>query len=150
LFLKRVKDQTADRRYGGEEEMMRRIWVAEERRREEAIRREAMGLETSLEDEEGVGDSEEMLVDKIAREEEAELEALLGMMDEGGMQKDAVASNIMAAQEQQQSETPYGSDDEEYDDIFMDVILEENRTASQQQSQQPGHADTDLDMMDMS
>jgi hypothetical protein len=51
---------------------------------------------------------------------------------------------------QQAQDTPYGSDDEEYDHIFMDVIEEENRTASQQQQQIPEYLDTDHEMMDMS
>jgi hypothetical protein len=150
LFLKKVKDHAADKRYGGEEEMMRRIWLAEEKRREEAIRREAMGLETRMEEEEEVEatDLDEMLVEEIAREE-AELEALLELMEgQGG------AEEMRLQHDLQQSDTPYGSDDELYDDIFMDVILEENRTASQQQEerqQQMQHeqTDTDLDMMDM-
>jgi hypothetical protein len=41
-------------------------------------------------------------------------------------------------------DTTYGSDDEEYDHIFMDVIEEENRTASQQPPSE------DQEMMDMS
>jgi hypothetical protein len=145
LFLKRVKDKSADRRYGGDEEMMRRIWLAEERRREEAIRREAMGLEPGLDEEEleEFGNLDEVLVEEIAREEEEELEALLGLME-------GEASNTTAPQEQQHSETPYGSDDEEYDHIFMDVIMEEKMTASQEQSQHPEHPDTTFDMMDMS
>jgi hypothetical protein len=71
------------------------------------------------------------------------LEALLGLME-------GEASNTTAPQEQQQSETPYGSDDEEYDHIFMDVIMEEKMTASQEQSQHSEHPDTAFDMMDMS
>jgi len=124
---------------------MRRIWLAEERRREEAIRREAMGLEPGLDEEEleDFGNLDEVLVEEIAREEEEELEALLGLME-------GEASNTTAPQEQQHSETPYGSDDEEYDHIFMDVIMEEKMTASQEQSQQPEHPDTAFDMMDMS
>jgi hypothetical protein len=151
LFLKKVKDHGADKRYGGEEEMMRRIWLAEEKRREEAIWREAMGLETMMEEEEEVEatDPDEMLVEEIAREE-AELEALLELMgEEGGAEETRLQRSL------QQSDTPYASDDELYDDIFMDVILEENRTASQQQEerqQQTLHEqrDADLDMMDMS
>lgn len=42
----------------------------------------------------------------------------------------------------------YGSDDDEYDQIFMDVIEKESRMSSQQQ-QPPGYIQ-DEDMMDMS
>jgi hypothetical protein len=39
---------------GGDDEMMRSIWIAEQRRREERQRREAMGLDTlPVEEEEG-------------------------------------------------------------------------------------------------
>jgi hypothetical protein len=145
LFLKRVRDGASERRYGGEEEMMRRIWVAEERRIEEERRREAMGMEVRVEEveEDAVGeeqrvDADEMLVEEAARDE-AEWEAFLGMMEEQSRQQ----------QKQLQADTSYGSDDEEYDHIFMDVILEENKTASQDEEQgQDEHAD--MDMMDMS
>jgi hypothetical protein len=46
--------------------------------------------------------------------------------------------------------TPYGSDDDEYDHIFMDVIQEENRMSSQQQQPQQAEPEADQDMMDMS
>jgi hypothetical protein len=53
--LKRVKEDSEDRRWkarGGDEEMMRSIWVAEQRRREERQRREATGLDAAVEEEE--------------------------------------------------------------------------------------------------
>jgi hypothetical protein len=50
---------------------------------------------------------------------------------------------------QERSETLYGSDDDEYDEIFMDVIEEEQRLSSQQR--EPTRAYTeDEEMMDMS
>ena len=73
-----------------------------------------------------------------------------------GSQDDAVNSmlyddqTMQSHRNQQTQDTPYGSDDEEYDHIFMDVIEEENRMASQQQQQIPGYLDTDSEMMDMS
>jgi hypothetical protein len=48
LFLKRVREDSEDKRWkarGGDDEMMRSIWIAEQRRREERQRREAVGLE---------------------------------------------------------------------------------------------------------
>lgn len=151
LFLKRVRDSSSEKRYGGEEEMMRRIWVAEERRWEEERRAEAMGVEVRAEDayeevENGYGDED--LVEEVARDE-AEWEAFLGMMEEQSQQG-------QHHYQEEHGDTPYGSDDEEYDDIFMDVILEESRTASQlqqEQEQQPQHegqSHADIDMMDMS
>jgi hypothetical protein len=47
LFLKKVREDSQDKRWkdrGGDDEMMRSIWIAEQRRMEEKQRREAMGL----------------------------------------------------------------------------------------------------------
>jgi hypothetical protein len=43
-----VREDSEDKRWkarGGDDEMMRSIWIAEQRRREERQRREAMGLD---------------------------------------------------------------------------------------------------------
>ena len=104
---------------------------------------------------------DEVMADEVAMTEEAEVEALLGHMNQdemGGLQPGqenemdsllfgmdtGVQSTAHAPQDQPRLETPYGSDDEEYDHIFIDFIQEENRTASQQQPPE------DQDMMDMS
>lgn len=61
LFLKKVRDGSEDKRWkerGGDEEIMRCLWVAEERRREERRQREAMGIEGPLPEEE---DEERMM-----------------------------------------------------------------------------------------
>jgi hypothetical protein len=58
--LKKVREGSEDKRWrdrGGDEEIMRCIWVAEERRREERQRKEAMGIE-------GPGEEEEMSLGK--------------------------------------------------------------------------------------
>ena len=101
------------------------------------------------------------MADEIALMEEAELEALIANQEtqgaQDGQQEKAPPDEEMdsllfsmdemhAPQHQHPPETPYGSDDDEYDHIFMDVIQEENRMASQ--SSHPG--DVDQDMMDMS
>ncbi len=55
LFLKKVREGAEEKRWkdrGGDEEIMRCIWVAEERRREERIRREALGLDAEILEEE--------------------------------------------------------------------------------------------------
>lgn len=46
MFLKRVREDSDDKRWkarGGDDEMMRNIWLAEQKRREERQRRESMG-----------------------------------------------------------------------------------------------------------
>lgn len=109
--------------------------------------------------------TDEMMADEVALMEEAELEALASMSEhqatrgENGEQilSDEDMGLVLFAMEgqgptahtpqgQQPTETPYGSDDDEYDHIFMGVIEEENRKAIH--SSQPGGRD--LDMMDMS
>lgn len=137
---------------------MRRIWAAEEKRMEEERKREAasigVGLEDILEFEDDensivLGSQDEMLVEEVARDE-LEWEAFLEMMED---QRQQQQPRKEPRQEQPQGETPYGSDDEEYDDIFMDVILEESRTAIQQQHLHEEHGQenpADMDMMDMS
>lgn len=91
------------------------------------------------------------MADEVAMKEEQELEALLGSLSQPQEEMDSLLWDNRVpttALQQNQAETPYGSDDEEYDHIFMDVIEEENRIASQQQQQLPGYLDTE--MMDMS
>jgi hypothetical protein len=64
LFLKRVREGSEEKKWRdrnsgigeGEDEVLRCIWVAEERRREEARRREAMGVLDGVEEEEGFGE----------------------------------------------------------------------------------------------
>lgn len=78
-----------------------------------------------------------MMAEEVAMNEEAELDAMLGDL-------------------QKPTETPYASDDEEYDQIFMDVINEESRVSSQQQQQQHEQPEylqldrQDEEMMDIS
>lgn len=56
------------------------------------------------------------MADEVAQEEDAEIEALLSLLeDKGG---DAPPGALETPQ------TLYGSDDEEYDNIFLDVINE--------------------------
>jgi len=163
LFLKRVREGSEEKRWRdrnsgfgeGEDEMLRSIWVAEERRREESRRREAMGIVAEVGDEEDDVDVsfDEVMADEVAMKEEQELEALLGSLSQPQEDMDSFLWDDQlstTALRENQSETPYGSDDEEYDHIFLDVIEEENRMASLQQQHLPGYLDADHEMMDMS
>jgi hypothetical protein len=112
-------------------------------------------------------EADEIMADEIAWIEEAELEALASMNAEQAMQglqaghqeeppEDKMDSLLCSMddriptahtpQDQPLPETPYGSDDDEYDDIFMDVIQEETRLANQSSQFSNG----DQDMMDIS
>jgi hypothetical protein len=93
---------------------------------------------------------DEVMADEVAMKEEQELEAILGSLSQPQEMDSLLWDATASLQNQQPPETPYGSDDEEYDHIFMDVIEKENRIASQQQQQLPGYLDTDHEMMDMS
>lgn len=55
--MKRVRETSEEKKWasrGGDEEIMRCLWVAEERRRVERRRREALGIEGPGEEEEGM------------------------------------------------------------------------------------------------
>lgn len=167
LFLKRVREGSEEKKWRdrnsglveGEDEVLRAIWLAEERRREDARRIEesVLGVGIGEEEEEIVGEgdlrADEVMADEVAMKEEQELEALLGSLNQEDEMEVLLWEDQASAKRtrnQRAQETPYGSDDEEYDHIFMDVIEEENRTASQQHQQMPGYLDTDHEMMDMS
>ena len=167
LFLKKVREGSEEKRWrdrnsgmsDGEDEVLRAIWVAEERRREEERRWEAsvLGIEVEADLEEEMIDGQGMVEDEgvveaVAMNEEEELEALLGSLSQDvGMEEMLWGNQTMQGlRDQQTQDTPYGSDDEEYDHIFMDVIEEENRMTIHQHQQVPGYLDTDSEMMDMS
>lgn len=65
-----------------------------------------------------------MMVDDVARQEEAELEALLAMEQEA---KAASAAGARADPAQRPPSGCYPSDDDEYDEIFMQLIQNESR-----------------------
>ena len=53
--MKKVREDSEDKRWkarGGDDEMMRSIWMSEQRRREERQRREALGLDATVDEEE--------------------------------------------------------------------------------------------------
>ncbi len=84
---------------------------------------------------------DEEMVDEVAQQEEAEIEALLSMME--------TEHKLDPPEPYERPETPYGSDDEEYDHIFLDVIKEESMSDNTQE-QKENITKTDQDMMDMS
>jgi hypothetical protein len=151
--------------------MMRTIWIAEEKRRAERQAMEASYVPASHEEEELEVDkpditlsspgqskgirphtagilmsvlmrwTDEEMVDAVAQQEEAEIEALLSMME--------TENKPDHPEPYERPETPYGSDDEEYDRIFLDVIKEETMSDNRQQ-QDADIVKTNPDMMDMS
>jgi hypothetical protein len=108
------------------------------------------------------------MLDEVAMQEEQELESLINSFGEYQnlhqnntsvlpRTKDylppqalSINSNIpitLLPQQHSATETTYGSDDDEYDDIFMDVIQQDNRIPSLEQL--PSYLN-DHEMMDMS
>ena len=116
---------------------------------------------------------DEILADEVALMEEAEVEALTSTytkqatqslqagQQDNAPEEDEMDSLLLSMDDQiptstprtqPRPETPYGNDDDEYDHIFMDVIQEENRMASQP-PHPPGGEENMIDMdmdMDMS
>jgi hypothetical protein len=84
---------------------------------------------------------DEEMVDELAQQEEAEIEALISMMD-----TDRASEH---PESYQRPETPYSSDDEEYDHIFIDVIKQESLSHNTQQ-QTEDTSRSDQDIMDVS
>ncbi|EDN94771.1 predicted protein [Sclerotinia sclerotiorum 1980 UF-70] len=97
LFLRRVREDSEDKRWkarGGDDEIMRTIWIAEQRRRAERQARDAQGwavdVDVDAQDEQdmlmdyGAGKLtlDEAMAEEVARNEEEELEALLASMTE--------------------------------------------------------------------
>lgn len=82
-------------------------------------------------------------MDEVLQFEDQELDAMLQMMEAA---KTQLESRYQSSQMDSISitDTPYGSDDEDYDGLFMDVIKEEGRGRQQVQH------DGDEEMMDMS
>ena len=163
--MKKVREGAEEKRWknrGGDEEMMRYIWVAEERRREERIRHEALGLVVSVTDDEERS-LDELMADEVAIKEEQELEALVMSLSQQEMPREEEMDELLWEMNGHQgsstrvpqgqpptSDTPYGSDDDEYDHIFMDVIQKESRMGGQQsqpnQHQDAGYADVEMDL----
>lgn len=64
---------------------------------------------------EAQAETDDMMVDAIAREEEAELDAMLSLLDTSS-----------SPQTPKQPSTPSLSDDEDYDSLFMDILSQQS------------------------
>lgn len=135
---------------------MRTIWIAEQRRREERRAREAQSYPGAVEEEE---DNEQAqlvewekdtssqvddMADEVAQQEDAEMEALLSMLE-----TDTWDPPPGHHQQQEENNTPYGSDDDEYDQLFREISMDEADGGLSSQPIEDRRAE-DHDMMDMS
>lgn len=145
LFLKRVRKDSEDKRWeerGGEDEIMRVVWLGEEKRRRDRIAQEAEGLKMQEDDAlESDGHEEKDMVENVALQEDAEIDAYLDMLE--SERRDGVVTT------RESGDTPYGSDEDEYDDIFMQVITNETPHQSASENAIAGHP-VDEDAMDLS
>ncbi|KAF2963731.1 hypothetical protein GQX73_g9847 [Xylaria multiplex] len=123
LFLKNVRKRTDDRKWeqrGGDQEALKLEWniLNKRRRQEKDMDIDGIVFERDLEDipENPHGlheETDDMMVDAIAQEEEAELDAMLSFLDTSSMQVP------------RRPDTPSLSDDEDYDELFMDLLSQE-------------------------
>ncbi|KFY63843.1 hypothetical protein V496_03629 [Pseudogymnoascus sp. VKM F-4515 (FW-2607)] len=159
LFLRRVRQDSEDKRWekrGGDDEIMRTIWIAEQKRRDERRARDAQAWAGIEEEEEDLDEAQlaeignvnpskdEEMVDEVAQQEDAEMEAMLSMLDAESWDPPPSQRN-----RQDDNNTTYGSDDDEYDQLFMEIGFDEtggNLSSPPVQSAQ----EPDQDMMDMS
>jgi hypothetical protein len=79
----------------------------------------------SQEPEQPVGDIDEMMVDSIAREEEAEMEALLSSMPPADTDMEDGAG-------ERRPESPHFSDEDDYDALFMEFVSQQEEMAGSQ------------------
>ncbi|KAF7939763.1 hypothetical protein BELL_0108g00010 [Botrytis elliptica] len=195
LFLRRVREDSEDKRWkarGGDDEMMRTIWIAEQRRRAERQARDAQGWAVDVDEQDmqldyGAGNLslDEVMAEEVARNEEEELEALLSSMTEAERRQtlDEAYENVSTLDEEigpiddkeaaawargefqhlsnqhnmtvmdverhvnsSSPDTHFGSDDGDYDAIFMDVIQQESYISYQ--DSQSMDVSGDHEMMD--
>lgn len=134
---------------------MRTIWIAEQKRREERRARDAQAW-AGLEEEEDLDEAQstdigkinpsqdEEMVDEVAQQEDAEMEAMLSMLDAESWDPPPNQRN-----HHDDNNTPYGSDDDEYDQLFMEIGFDESGGNLSSTPVQSGR-EADQDMMDMS
>lgn len=135
---------------------MRTIWIAEQRRREEKRAKDPQSYPCVVEEEDDFEEARpaeqkketpsrlEDMVDEVAQQEDAEMEALLSMLETDAWEPPANKQQL-----HEESNTPYGSDDDEYDQLFMEINIDEANGGLPSQPVQVG-SEGDHDMMDMS
>ncbi|KAI0538785.1 hypothetical protein GGR58DRAFT_500760 [Xylaria digitata] len=123
LFLKNVRKRADDQKWeqrGGDQEALKLEWnvLNKRRRQEKDMDIDGFVFDTELENipenpYELHEETDDMMVDTIAQEEEAELDAMLSFLDTSSLQVP------------RRPETPSLSDDEGYDELFMDLLSQE-------------------------
>ncbi|KAI0867849.1 hypothetical protein GGS24DRAFT_507377 [Hypoxylon argillaceum] len=125
LFLKNVRQRADDRKWeqrGGDQEALKLEWhvLNNRRRQEKEMDIDGIVFNDELEDipenpYELQEEIDDIMVDAIAREEEAELDAMLSFLDTSS-----------SSQAPRRPNTPSLSDDEDYDTLFRDILSRES------------------------
>ncbi|SPN97494.1 uncharacterized protein DNG_01008 [Cephalotrichum gorgonifer] len=133
LFLKNVRERATDKaweRRAIEGNAVRR-WHEEQQEfaRQKGLDTAAILTEADIEDAAAVADASQpdydsMMVDDVARQEELELEALLATMNQETQSTPTVEANST----QRPPSEYYFSDDDEYEEIFMQLIQNESHS----------------------
>lgn len=175
LFLKRVREESEDKRWdkkGGDDELLRSIYIADHKRSIGRNLRDDAAYDETPEDYDLKIDNseptmsqqasitrpispnlEQQMAEEVARQEEAELQAYLEMMEAENstyQQQQAQPPHQQYPQQYQQPNTPHiqasASDDIDYDRMFDDMIMDDAADATEQDNGVPD----DENMMDMS
>jgi hypothetical protein len=85
---------------------------------------------------------DEDLADEVAQLENAEMENMLAML--------AVQSSSQQGQQYEDPDTPYGSDDDELDNLMMEALNEVDGIHQPQEETPAQIFDENVEMMDMS
>ncbi|KAI0156859.1 hypothetical protein GGR57DRAFT_491361 [Xylariaceae sp. FL1272] len=135
LFLKNVRQRSDQKKWeqrGGDQEALMREWnvINKQRRQEKDSDIDGIVFEDGLEDirEEVDEEPDDMMVDSMAKDEEAEMDAMLSLLESNSSQ-----------QGQSRPDSIYGSDDEDYDALFMDIM-------DQQEVNSGFHTSNDMDI----
>ncbi|KAI0017074.1 hypothetical protein F4780DRAFT_628417 [Xylariomycetidae sp. FL0641] len=126
LFLKNVRQRADDKaweRRGGDQDVLKLEWATLNRqwRQQKDADLDGVVFEHELEDipetsqEPLSRDSDDVMVDAIARDEERELDAMLSLLEPASFEA------------QEQPDSPSLSDDDDYDSLFQDYLSEQEQ-----------------------
>ncbi|KAI8629856.1 hypothetical protein F5Y19DRAFT_61849 [Xylariaceae sp. FL1651] len=126
LFLKNVRQRSDDKKWeqrGGDQEALKLEWNVLSRhwRQEKESDLDGIVFENELEDipetiDAAWQETDDMMVDAMAQEEEAEMDAMLSMLETGPFSSQTPA----------RPDTPALSNDEDYDTLFMDILSQQD------------------------
>ncbi|KAH7401561.1 hypothetical protein BKA66DRAFT_508070 [Pyrenochaeta sp. MPI-SDFR-AT-0127] len=143
MFFRRVQDSRDDKKWAARGDQIQHLDFVSERKRWEAEKAREAPEEEDIIDDEVIEDA--MLPDFPAHVLHSEQEMI--EVDHIAAQEDYELQQLIASMEQEADATSqhYGSDDEDYESIFMECAT----TVDQQYQQQSQSAPHEVDAMDM-